>query len=126
MARTSTIYLSRRETQIMDIVYAHGEASVNEVLAEIQKPPSYSAIRALMRILEDKGHLKHRTQGIKYLYYPSRARAVAAKAAMQRVLATFFGGSVDAAVVALLGASDKKLSSQELDKLAKLVKKGGK
>lgn len=101
MARTNPLYLSRRERQIMDIVYARGQASVNEVLDNLPDPPSYSAVRALMRILEDKGHLKHRKKGIKYVYEPTRKRKDAAKIVLRNIVDTYFGGSYSEAVSAL-------------------------
>ena len=110
--------LSRRERQIMDVIYQRGRASAAQVLAALPDPPSYSAVRALLRILEEKGHLRHEEQKGKYVYAPVRARASAAKLALRRVLKTFFEGSAADAVAALLEDRDTRLSSQELERLA--------
>ena len=121
MAAPSEVALSRRERQIMDVVYQRGKASVADVLGDLPDPPSYSAVRALMRILEDKGHLKHTKQGAKYIYRATRSRKVAARSAMRRVLRTFFDGSTENAVVALLGVSPTKLTPRQLNRIAALV-----
>ena len=123
MSDTTEVVLSRRERQIMDVVYRRGRASVAEVLADLPDPPSYSAVRALMRILEDKGHLKHEAVGAKYVYGPVRPRRKAAQSAIRRLLQTFFDGSAEKAMVALMGASESELSSQELDRLAELIRR---
>jgi predicted transcriptional regulator len=98
MAKGEGESLSRRERQIMDIVYARGEASAHEVQAELPDPPSNTAVRTLLQILETKGHLKHRQDGLKYVYRPSRPRGHAGRSAFQRVLAIFFDGSIEKAV----------------------------
>jgi BlaI family transcriptional regulator, penicillinase repressor len=113
--------LSRRERQIMDVVYTRGEASVNDVLADMPDPPSYSAVRALMRILEDKKHLRHRVEKGKFIYEAARPRDRAAKTALRRVMNTFFEGSAEQALAALLNSADTKLSNQELDRLAEII-----
>src|SRR3954453_11918692 len=100
MARKDDPQLSRRERQIMEIVYRKGSATAAEVHAELPLAPSYSAVRALLRVLEDKGHLKHRQEGPRYVFSPTLARDRARKGALQRVLGTFFGGSVTDAVAA--------------------------
>jgi predicted transcriptional regulator len=123
MSDTTEVVLSRRERQIMDVVYRRGRASVSEVLADLPDPPSYSAVRALMRILEEKGHLKHEAVGAKYVYGPVHPRRKAARSAIRRLLRTFFDGSAEKAMVALMGASESQLSSQELDRLAELIRK---
>jgi predicted transcriptional regulator len=112
---------SRRERQILDVIYERGSASASDVLAALEDPPSYSAVRALLRILEDKGHLTHDARGGRYVYRPTRPRTQAAKAAVRRLLKTFFGGSAPKAVAALLDASDRRLSPDELDHVAKLI-----
>jgi predicted transcriptional regulator len=114
--------LSRRERQIMDVVYARGEATAAQVLAEIADPPSKTAIRTLMTILERKGHLKHREEGKSYLYAPTRPRQQAAKSALRRVLETFFGGSLEQAVAAHLADDESKVSDDELKRLASLIR----
>jgi predicted transcriptional regulator len=114
-------HLSRRERQIMDIVYARGEASAADVLAALPDPPGKTAVRTLLRILEDKGHLRHRQDGQTYLYRPSRSRGHAGRSALRRVLSTFFDGSLEKAVAAHLGDSASELSDAELARLADLV-----
>ncbi|MCC7145432.1 MAG: BlaI/MecI/CopY family transcriptional regulator [Phycisphaeraceae bacterium] len=126
MARPAPEDLTRRERQIMDIVYKQGQVSVTEVLDGLPDPPSYSAVRAILRILEDKGHLKHRKVGMKYIYLPTRTPRQAARAALKRVMKTFFEGSLDETLNALLAVSDTRLSPQELHRLADLVRAGPK
>ncbi len=121
MKQPVTVGLSRRERQILDILYQRGQASAAEVMAALPDPPSYSAVRALLRILEEKGHLKHREEGAKYVYLPTRPRSRAGRVALQRVLQTFYGGSVEKAVAALLDSSDEKLSAEELERLQTLI-----
>lgn len=113
--------LSRRERQIMDAVYERGEATVAEVRDGLPDPPSYSAVRALLRILERKGHLQHRQDGPRYVYLPTLPRREARDGAMRRVLRTFFGGSASRAVAALLDMEADNLSDDELRRLASLV-----
>jgi len=121
MPRLSMQNLSRRERQIMDIIYRRQEASAAEVQAEIADPPSYSAIRALLRILEEKGHLRHKQIKAKYVFVPTRLREHAGKSALLRVLKTFFEGSTEKAVAALLDTREAKVSNEELDRLSKLI-----
>ncbi len=120
--------LSRRERQIMDILYAHPApgASVANVLAALPDPPSYSAVRALLRILEDKGHARHRNDKGKYLYIPTTPRPQAAKAALRRVLETFFAGSLENALAAHLADPATALSRAELRRLAALIQEAKK
>ncbi len=113
--------LSRRERQIMDVVYRLGKASVGEVLERIPDPPSYSAVRALMRILEEKGHLRHEQDGPRYLYLPTEPRDSARRSALSHMVRTFFGGSAEAAVAALLDPSNHRLDDGELDRLSALI-----
>lgn len=105
----------------MDIVYRTGEATVAEVLEELPDPPTYSAVRALLRILETKGQLAHRQEGPRYVYYPTVPREEASETALERLLATFFGGSVERTVATLLDLQSERLSDEELDRLAELV-----
>jgi len=126
MPQSHPVNLSRRERQIMDVIYRRGRASVAEVVADIPDPPSYSAVRALLRILEDKGHLKHIQDGPRYVYLPARRRRSAGRAALKRVLQTFYDGSVEKAVAALLDTSSRKLSSEEMARLARLVERARK
>jgi len=118
--------LSRRERQIMDIVYVRSQASVSDVHQAMPDRPSYSAVRALMRILEEKGQLRHRCQGNRYVYFPARSRQQAARSAVRRLLATFFENSAERAVAALLEASGSRLSDQELDRLARRIEQARK
>jgi len=113
--------LSRRERQIMDIIYRMGSASAAEVEKHLPDAPSYSAVRALLRILEDKGHLKHAYDGPRYVYAPVVSRPVAQKSALRQLVKTFFDGSTSNAVAALLDMSGDDLSENELNRLSKLV-----
>ena len=117
------VHLSRRERQIMDVVYRLGRVSAADVTTHLPDPPSYSAVRALLRILEDKGHLRHTEEpgSGKYVYSPTRPRDHAGKSALQRVVQTFFDNSAEKAVAALLDLADRDLSEQELERLAKLI-----
>ena len=117
------LHLSRRERQIMDILHTRKSATVAEIRAALPDPPGYSAVRALLRILEEKGHVKHREDGARYVYLPCASQKAASRSALKRILSTFFGGSVDHAVAALLEASDKKLSEAELRKLQEIIKR---
>jgi len=114
--------LSRRERQIMEIVYRLGEATAAQILEQIEDPPSYSAIRALLRILVDKQHLQHRADGPRYVYAPIVSRNKARSAALAGVVDNFFEGSAARAAAALLGSvHGKKLTKTELDELSALI-----
>ena len=113
--------LSRRERQIMDILFAQGRASAQEVLEALPDPPTYSAVRGLLRVLETKGHARHVKEGARYVYVPTQGRQSAARSAMRQVLHTFFGGSVERAVTTLLSESEAKLSEEELTRLSALI-----
>ena len=115
--------LSRRERQIMDILYQRGKASASDVREAIEDAPSYSAVRAMLRVLEDKGHVKHVEEGLKYVYVPVVAREKAKKSAVKHVLDTFFAGSPEQIVAALLDVSAEKLTGDELDRMADLIEK---
>ena len=121
MPAGSEEHLSRRERQILDVVYARGEASAAEVWAALPDPPSRTAVRTLLTILEDKGHLTHRQEGLRYIYTPTRPRDRAGRSALRRVLDTFFEGSLEKAVAAHLGESAADLSAEELARLAALI-----
>ena len=114
--------LSRRERQIMEIIYRKGQATAVEVHAALADPPSKTAVRTLLRILEEKGHVKHRQEGMAFVYLPSRARAQEARSAFRRVLETFFEGSLEKAVASHLGESAVDLTPEELDRLANLIR----
>jgi len=113
--------LSRRERQILDILYQRGQATAADVHNALPEPPSYSAVRALLRILEDKGHVRHQQDGPRYVYLPTIARENAKRSALHHVLRTFFDGSAEQAISALLDESSTKLSPAELDRLARLI-----
>lgn len=114
--------LSRRERQIMEIIYRRGRATAVEVHGDLPDPPSKTAVRTLLRILEEKGHLKHNQEGPAFVYTPSRPREQAARTALSRLLDTFFEGSLEKAVAALLGESRRQISAEELDRLAELIR----
>ena len=113
--------LSRRERQILDILYQRGQATAAEVQSALLEPPSYSAVRALLRILEEKGHVRHEQDGPRYVYLPTVPRDNAQRSAMRHMLQTFFDGSAEQAISALLDDSSAKLSSAELDRLARMI-----
>lgn len=121
MTTTPHVDLSRRERQIIDILYANGQATAAEVQALLPDPPSYSAVRAMLRILEDKGHVRHVQDGPRYVYVPTLARDNAKRTAMRHMLQTFFDGSAEQAISALLDDSSARLSEAELERLARLI-----
>jgi predicted transcriptional regulator len=110
----------------MDIIYQSGQATAAEVLERLPDPPSYSAVRAMLRVLEDKGHLRHEEQGPRYVYLPTLPRDKARTSALKQLVKTFFEGSTEQAVAALLGMSAPQLSDEELDRLAKLIEQARK
>ena len=118
--------LSRREHQIMDILHARGQATAAEVLEALPDAPGYSAVRALLRILEAKGHVRHHRDGARYVYAPKASPEMARRSALQRVVATFFQGSVAQTMAALLETDDAELSDQELNQLQSLIDKAKK
>jgi BlaI family transcriptional regulator, penicillinase repressor len=126
MSDNRTEDLSRRERQIMDIIYSHGEASAATVLAELPDPPSYSAVRALLMIMVEKDHLKRRSVQGRYIFAPRRRRSQAGRSALRRVLETFYEGSREKALAALLHDHDAKLTSEELVRLQQLIEKARK
>src|SRR5688500_18885595 len=113
--------LSRRERQIVDILYTQGRATAAEVQAALPDPPSYSAVRAMLRILEEKGHVRHEQDGPRYIYLPTVARDNAKRSALRHMLQTFFDGSAEQAISALLDDSSTRLSDRELDRLARMI-----
>lgn len=121
MKSPEALELSRRERQIMDIVYREGRVTPREVLEHLPDPPSYSAVRALLRILENKGHLRHVAEGKRYVYLPTLPRARASRSALRRMLRTFFDGSTEKAVAALIDLSRSDLSEAELARLSALI-----
>ena len=126
MTKDLQIRLSRRERQILDVLYRMGRASVGSVRGALPDPPSYSAVRALLRILEDKGHVRHVQDGPRYIYLPSVPRDRARRSAMKQLLNTFFEGSAEQAVAALLDMSASELSEDELARLSELIEQARK
>jgi BlaI family transcriptional regulator, penicillinase repressor len=118
VSRPDPTKLTRRERAIMDILHRRGRATAHDVLAELDDPPSYSAVRAQLRILEERGFAKHTVDGIAYVFSPVTAPAEAKRTALAHVVKTFFAGSVEQAVAALV---DRKLSREELDRLGELI-----
>ena len=115
--------LSRREREILDILHRLGRATVTEVLDLLADPPSYSSVRSILRILEEKGHVRHREEGKRYLYSPVEAPQSAARSALQQVVRNFFGGSIEQAVKAFLADSDTDVSVEELGRLAAMIER---
>ena len=126
MARPAHDPLTRRERQIMDVVYRLGRATAAEVRDALPDPPSYSAVRALLRILEEKGHLRHEQDGPRYVFLPTVPRDKARRSALRQLVQTFFEGSTAQAVAALLDAPDATLSDEDLDRLARLIEQARK
>ncbi|MEN6625138.1 MAG: BlaI/MecI/CopY family transcriptional regulator [Candidatus Sumerlaeia bacterium] len=119
MTNPAPLDLGRRERQIMEIVYAKGQASVSDVLDALPDPPSYSAVRAMLNLLEEKGHLRRKASGRKFLYIPTVPRAKARRAAIRNLLQTFFGGSVGEAIASMI--EQENLSGDDLDRLSELI-----
>jgi len=118
--------LSRRERQIMDVLYRTGRASVADVLSQLGGKPHYSTVRAQLRVLEEKGHVRHEEDGSRYLYVPTVPRDVARRSALRHLVETFFDGSAEKAVTALLGDEAEQVSPEELERLAQLIEKSRK
>ena len=117
---------ARRERQIMDILYQLECATVGEVLAKLATKTNYSTVRAQLRVLEEKGHVRHEEHGLRYVYFPCVPREIARRSALRHLVDTFFEGSTEKAVAALLGGEVSKISSEELERLAGLIAKGRK
>jgi predicted transcriptional regulator len=118
--------LTRREREIMDILHRRGRATAHEVLEDLAEPPSYSAVRTFLRLLEERGHIRHEQDGPRYVYMPTVARRVAQRSAVAHLVYTFFDGSVEDAVATLVESSKPRLSPAELDRIASLVAKAKK
>src|SRR5262252_4175994 len=118
--------LTRREREIMDILYRRGRATAHEVLEDLADAPSYSAVRALLRLLEERGHVKHAQDGLRYVYAPTVKRSDARRSALAHVVSTFFDGSIEQAIVTLVDSSKEKLTADDLDRIAKLIAKAKK
>jgi len=126
MSEPADLNLSRRERQIMDIIYARGEASATDVLSDMPDPPTRTAVRTMLRILEEKGHLVHKKKGREFIYQPTRARTRAGLSALRRVVQTFFEGSLEKAVAVHLSDPKSDLSEDELKRLADLIRQARK
>jgi BlaI family transcriptional regulator, penicillinase repressor len=126
MAKPAEHKLSRRERQIMDVVYRRQRASAAEIRDAIPDAPSYSAVRALLRILEEKGHLRHEAKDLRYVYFPAAPRERAARKALRHVVETFFDGSAAQTVATLIDPSTGQISEEELERIAKLIAKARK
>ena len=118
---TDTHELSRRERQIMDSVYRRGRATAAEVLNDLPDPPSYSAVRTMLRLLEEKGHLKHEQDGPRYVYLPMVARENARVSALKHIVSTFFNGSAEQAMAALLEISDAQMTDDQLNRMQEMI-----
>lgn len=126
MATPSPAALSRRERQIMDIVYRRGRATAAEVMADLPGEPNSSTVRTQLRVLERKGFLRHEEAGLRYVYLPAVPRQAARRSALRNVIETFFDGSVENVVGALLGGEGARVTSEELERIARLVAKARK
>jgi predicted transcriptional regulator len=118
--------LSRRERQIMDILFRRGRATAAEVMADLPGEPSSSTVRTQLRILEDKGHVRHEEEGLRYVYFPVVTRNAARKSALRHLVDTFFDGSAEKAVAALLGGESSRITDEELERIEKLIAKARK
>lgn len=126
MATTKAHALTRRERQIMDVLYRRGRATAAEVLADLSGDPNYSTVRTQLRVLEDKGHVRHEDDGLRYVYSPAVPRHTARRSALRHLVNTFFDGSAEKVVGALLGGDGSKLTDEELDRIEDLVAKARK
>jgi BlaI family transcriptional regulator, penicillinase repressor len=123
MSRFLHTSLSRRERQIMDILFRRGRATAAEVMAELPGEPSSSTVRTQLRVLEDKGHVRHEEDGVRFVYMPVVPRHAARRSALRHLVTTFFDGSPEKAVAALLGGEGTKLSREELDRMAGMIER---
>jgi len=121
--RNRHLNLSRRERQIMDVLFRRGEASASEVQAGMESAPSYSAVRAHLRTLEEKGHVRHEAKGLRYVYLPTVRPGQARRHALRHLLETFFGGSAEKLMAALLDSGAAKLGREDLDRLSEMIDK---
>ena len=127
MTKTSThTSLTRRERQIMDVLYRRGRATAAEVMAELTGEPNYSTVRTQLRVLEDKGHVRHEEEGGRYVYAPAVPRHAARKSALKHLVETFFDGSAEQVVAAVLGGEASRLSDEELERVSALIDKARK
>src|SRR5579864_5258447 len=126
MVKPSHTGLSRRERLIMDILYRRGRATAGEVMEDLSGDPNYSTVRTQLRVLEEKGHVRHEEEGLRYVYEPAVPRRAARKSALRHLVNTFFDGSAEKVVGALLGGEGTRLSEEELQRIAELVAKAKK
>jgi predicted transcriptional regulator len=126
MARALHAALTRRERQIMDILFRRGRATAAEVMEELPGEPSYSTVRTQLRVLEEKGHARHEDDGVRFIYMPAVPRRAARKSALRHLVDTFFDGSPEKAVAALLGGEGSKLTGEQLDRIADIIDKARK
>lgn len=117
--------LSRREREVMDVLYRLGEAIVAEVMEELADPPTYSAVRSTLRILEEKGHIAHREDGPRYVYAPAVGVEKARRAALDHLVDTFFEGSAEQALATLLRRSDLEMTESQIERLARAIRRAG-
>lgn len=123
MAKKVPHTLTRRERQIMDILYRRGQATAGEVLEDLPGAPTYSTVRAQLRVLEEKGHVQHEEVGLRYVYTPIVSRNAVKQSALRHIVDTFFEGSTHKVVAALLGGESANVSDEELDRITDLVDK---
>ena len=126
MVKTLHSVLSRRERQIVDILYRRGRATAADVMEDLPGDPSYSTVRTQLRVLEDKGHVRHEEDGPRYVYTPAAPRGTVRRSALKHLVETFYEGSAEQAVAALLGGEGSRLSDEELDRIEDLIKKARK
>ena len=126
MTKSLHAVLTRRERQIMDILFRRGRATAAEVMEELPGEPSYSTVRTQLRVLEEKGHVRHEDDGVRFVYMPAVARHAARKSALRHLLDTFFDGSPEKAVAALLGGEGSKLTTEQLERIAGMIDKARK
>lgn len=126
MSRTLHAVLSRRERQIMDILFRRGRATAAEVLEDLPDEPSYSTVRTQLRVLEQKGHVRHEQDGVRFVYMPVVKRHAARRSALRHVVETFFDGSPEKAVAALLGGEAARLTDEQFDRIADMIAKARK
>jgi BlaI family transcriptional regulator, penicillinase repressor len=119
----SAAHLSRRERQIMDILHRRGRATVAEVMADLSGEPAYSTVRAQLRVLEEKGHIRHEEEQLRYVYLPALSHRVASRSALKHLIDTFFQGSPEQVVEALLGKDGSGVSRDELDRIAEVIER---
>ena len=126
MAKDRHTTLSRRERQIMDILYKRGKASAQEILDAMPDPPTYSAVRAKLRVLEEKGHVRHQEEALRYVYLPVVGRDAARRSALRHMVSTFFAGSVEDTVAALLDLSAANLNGEDFGRISQMIEQARK